>query len=336
MARSEARISVAIWKDPDYRALSFGAQWLYECLVSQSDLSYAGVVPLRVPRWSRFATGLTVPLLEGFLAELTQRQYVIVDDDSGEVLVRSFMRHDEVWRQPNVLRAALRALGEIESAAILSALVPEVERMATGEGVTERVAELLAEMLETLRERLKDGEPEPQSNPSGNPSPNPSGNPLSQDLKSEGGGGMVTAVTTDSPHPPPPSPLLPPPAGASKPRRRSSEPQPGQPITAAHVVGAFVDGAKAAGLPTPAESLRARVGKQAAKLLAEKGQDPTLVLKAADDMGRAGWSDLAVQIQRTAAERSGSNSTGQHKPYTNNPDPDAHSKSWERKRVEHR
>lgn len=214
MARSEARVSVAIWRDPDYRSLSFGAQWMYECLVSQSDLSYAGVLALRESRWARYASDLDADKVEGFLAELAERRYVVVDDTSGEVLVRSFMRHDEVWKQPNVLRAAVRAVGEIESSAILSTLVPEVERMATLEGVTERVADILAEMLETLRERLKDAYHEPDAgsspNPSRNPSTNPSENPFSQDLKTEGGGGSVTAVRSDTPLPPLPAPSPPP------------------------------------------------------------------------------------------------------------------------------
>lgn len=55
----------------------------------------------------------------------------------------------------------------------------------------------------------------------------------------------------------------------------------------------------------PSERLRKRVGKEATQLLAEKDQDPELVLDAAFDMGRVGWQDLSVQIQRNAAERKG-------------------------------
>jgi hypothetical protein len=216
MARSEARISVAIWRDQDYRALSFGAQWMYECLVSQSDLSYAGVLALRESRWSRYASELTSERVESFLGELARRWYVVVDQETGEVLVRSFMRHDEVWKQPNVLRAAQRAIGDIESPAILSALVPEVERMAAMEGITQRVSEVLAEMLETLHQRLKATPVGIHGNPSPNPSGSPSPNPISQDLKTEGGGGSVTEVGTDSPFPLPPVPSPLPPSTPSE------------------------------------------------------------------------------------------------------------------------
>lgn len=310
MARSEARVSVGIWKDQDYRSLTFGGQWMYECLVSQSDLSYAGVLALRESRWARYACDLGTEQVEAFLAELAERRYVVMDEATGEVLVRSFMRHDEVWKQPNVLRASLRAIDEIESVAILAALVPEVERMTTLEGVTERVADLLAEMLKTLRARLADAQPkpdvDPSGNPSANPSRNPSGNPVHQDLESQGGGGRVTAVGSDSPIPPPPAPLLPPPAGADKPRRRTAKTvDPKAPSNAGAVVGAYVDAAIAAGYPRPGETIRARVGKQARALLAAPDADFDAVMAAAQEMARRGWQDLEVQMQRSSAESRG-------------------------------
>lgn len=91
---------------------------------------------------------------------------------------------------------------------------------------------------------------------------------------------------------------IPPSADAAKPR-----PPTDRPIHAGDVVGAYVDGAKAAGHPLPSEQLRKRVGRQAGQLLAEKGQDPVLVLEAAFEMGRTGWQDLSVQIQRNAAAK---------------------------------
>lgn len=64
-----------------------------------------------------------------------------------------------------------------------------------------------------------------------------------------------------------------------------------------------MDGAKAAGLPAPAETLRSRVGKQARSLLADKKTDHEALLIAARNMGAAGWNDLAVQVQRDAAAK---------------------------------
>ena len=59
MARSEARIFTSIWKDEDFLALPPSAQRLYMFLLSQDDLTYCGVMPLRERRWASKAAGLT-------------------------------------------------------------------------------------------------------------------------------------------------------------------------------------------------------------------------------------------------------------------------------------
>ncbi|MFI7644146.1 hypothetical protein [Nonomuraea sp. NPDC049400] len=88
---------------------------------------------------------------------------------------------------------------------------------------------------------------------------------------------------------------VPPSAGAAPPH-----PDPGKPINAGDVVGAYVDGAREGRQPHPAETLRKRIGKQAGQLLKEKVPADVL-LTAARNAGACGWQDLAVQIQRDAA-----------------------------------
>jgi hypothetical protein len=61
-----------------------------------------------------------------------------------------------------------------------------------------------------------------------------------------------------------------------------------------------VDGAKAAGQPSPAGTLRARVGKQARALIAE-GYDLARLTSSARTMGAGEWNDLAVQVRKDAA-----------------------------------
>lgn len=85
---------------------------------------------------------------------------------------------------------------------------------------------------------------------------------------------------------------IPPSAGADEPRRA---------VNPGDVVKSYVDGAKAGRQPRPAESLRKRVGKQAGSLLADKQITADQVLTAAYNMGAGGWADLAVQLQRDAA-----------------------------------
>ncbi len=169
MARSEARISVDIWaSESDFTTLSPGAQWMYFFLLSQPDLAHTGVIALRERRWSRAAAGMTAQTITAYLAELAAARYVVVDDGTEELLVRSFIRRDRVYRQPNVLRNAADQLPLIVSPRLRLALAVELERVAA-EPMSEASAAILAQMREAL--------PDPSPNPSENPSPNPSGNP---------------------------------------------------------------------------------------------------------------------------------------------------------------
>jgi hypothetical protein len=281
MARNEARISVGIWSDPDFLALGPGAQRQYMFLISQPDISYAGVIPLRERRWSRAAAGLDVDTVNAVLAELAGAGFVVVDEDTEEVLVRSFMRRDEVHRQPNVLRAAQRAVGEITSPAIRAALVPELERMATTEGLPEASARIIADLLGTLRRTLPGSPPEGQPEPPANPMPNPSAIPSRQDLKTEGGGGNGTAVSSDSPFPllPDPPPSSVPPSAGANPRRATKEPDDASETTAQTIVSEWIDRCR----KRPPGQEIAKVGKSVKTMLAE-GIDPDDVRR-----GVAAW-----------------------------------------------
>src|SRR5688572_25971360 len=103
MARSEARLLVEIWNDPDWRAMSQNAQWAYMFLISQHDLAHDGVIALRVRRWAQSANGLDVKALGEALRELERGNFVVIDRDCEELLIRSFIRRDKVYKQPNVL-----------------------------------------------------------------------------------------------------------------------------------------------------------------------------------------------------------------------------------------
>lgn len=209
MARSEARISVEVWNDHDFRALSRDAQWAFMFLLSQHDLAHDGVIALRVRRWSQCAAGMTADDLEGFLEELEAARFIVVDRDTEELLIRSFIRRDKVYKQPNVLRAAADHLPLVTSAAIRYALAVELARISQ-EPMPEGSTAIVAEMRKGL--------PDPSENPSPNPSPEGSGNPSAG---TPGVRGVVTAVVSDFPVPrssksPGPGPQGAPPARPSR------------------------------------------------------------------------------------------------------------------------
>lgn len=170
MARSEARLSVDIWNDAEFLALDEGEQRAFMFVISQIDLAHDGVIPLRIPRWARKARNLTPEQLQQRVAGLAANRFVVVDYEAGELLVRSFIRRDKVYRQPNVLRAAADHLPLVESPLIRRELAIEIARIMTLDDVHKDCVPILEAMLAEL---APDGIP-PAQNPQGNPSGNPS------------------------------------------------------------------------------------------------------------------------------------------------------------------
>lgn len=187
MARSEARISVDIWSDPDFLALNPGAQRMFMFLLSQKDLAHDGVIALRERRWSKSAANMSAAQVQRDLAELSVARFVVVDEDAEELLVRSFIRRDRVYRQPNVLKAAADHLEVVSSPVILAALGAELRRISSAEELKKDVADIIAQMLALIERNSPPVPPEPSrpditpakgsGNPSGKGSPNPSDGP---------------------------------------------------------------------------------------------------------------------------------------------------------------
>jgi len=166
MARSEARIFTSIWRDEDFLALPPSAQRLYMFLLSQDDLTYCGVMPLRERRWASKAAGLTLADIEQDLKALGGTAYpsanpdsdsrrtpfVITDPETGELLVRSLMRRDNAWKQPNLLKQARESAEQIESPGIRRALLAELQRLPLDESPSSQVKTLVAEFIADLEQ----------------------------------------------------------------------------------------------------------------------------------------------------------------------------------------
>ncbi len=123
---AHARIKCAIWRDEDFRDLTVDAQWTYQRLLSDSSRNHAGVLALTRKRWIGSAAGMTAERLDAALGELADAHFVVMDEDTEEVLVRSYMRHNDVAAQPNVLKAALRQAKGVESLVLRAALAHEL------------------------------------------------------------------------------------------------------------------------------------------------------------------------------------------------------------------
>jgi hypothetical protein len=92
MARTEARIRCAVWRDRDFTSLPLESQGLYWMLLSQPDVSLAGVVPYNSLKWSHLCDGDVNEALE----PLEVGGYVMPDPTTGELWIRTFAKHDGV------------------------------------------------------------------------------------------------------------------------------------------------------------------------------------------------------------------------------------------------
>jgi hypothetical protein len=220
VARTEARLYCEIWDDEDFLCLAPLAQRAYLYLLSQADLAYDGVIPLRVRRWARKCKGLDADALERHLEQLQDNGFIVMDQYSEELLIRSLMRRDRVFQQPNIMRAAAEHTKTVESHAILRVLAAEVIRIRTENPQLTLGQDAALSKMEQVLAARGFAEPEPSSErPPADPpvkgyakgSPIPSGNPSPKALGERGKGkGAPVSVTTDSPFPFPQFPEPPP------------------------------------------------------------------------------------------------------------------------------
>lgn len=109
------KIVRTIWNDDDYRTLDPLAQWTYLMLVSQPDISHAGVLAFTPGRWATLADGLTPALVRRAVATLEAGRFIVVDANTEELWVRSYMKYDEGHKVPNIRTAIGRACDSISS-----------------------------------------------------------------------------------------------------------------------------------------------------------------------------------------------------------------------------
>lgn len=129
MARTYAAVLTSIWGDPDFRKVSAESQRLYLFLLSQQNLNQVGLIPVTLKRWAQSAPGISPADIEKQLRELDAKRYVVFDDDTDEVLVRTYIRNSGSWRQPLIVAAMAGAATGIESVRVRRALLAELDRI---------------------------------------------------------------------------------------------------------------------------------------------------------------------------------------------------------------
>lgn len=185
MARTHVRLLTSIRDDPDWCALTSVQQQVYLAIMLSEDMSWCGVAPLLPQRLVKFAADLTERKVRTAISGLASARFVVVDEATAEVLIRSYVRHDGILKQPNVTKAMVAAIGKVHSPTLRSVVIAELGRLMREDPPPERAPEtetggrkqkengwwILHDQFSLLYEEILKA----SRNPFGNPSRNPLG-----------------------------------------------------------------------------------------------------------------------------------------------------------------
>jgi hypothetical protein len=118
----------SIWTDSEWLELSSTEKLIYLQLISQPNISKCGVLPFVPRRWAHMHPDLGPDELNAAIDSLERLGYVFVDRDTEELLVRTYMRYDEAWRQTNGVRGIQIEAEQIMSKALLQQVLQEFEK----------------------------------------------------------------------------------------------------------------------------------------------------------------------------------------------------------------
>lgn len=141
MARSYGQIMSAIWNDPEFRALTGSAQRAYLMLVTQADISSAGTIALTLKRWSGYAIDTPSDALSDALSELVGKRFLVIDEDTEEVLVRKFVKWDGGWTNAKRRPAITAAANAATSPGIRAALAVELDALDVPHAITDALSD---------------------------------------------------------------------------------------------------------------------------------------------------------------------------------------------------
>lgn len=225
MAREYARWNVTASGDDDWRALPWAAQWLYKTLWDHPKLTYCGVLDWRPGRIAAAAAGMDAATVRSLAQCLEARLFVVIDEDTEEMLIRSWARFDGLMRQPRMAVSFATAFAAVESATVRGVLVHEARKIREREPelagwAKPEVAELLGRKAIDPRSRVLPADPFESGFPAplGPASPSVS---VSFGPNASGPLGHVSVPPTPSPAPTP-SLLLQEPAPATAVARRGT------------------------------------------------------------------------------------------------------------------
>jgi hypothetical protein len=128
VAREFAQIKLSIWADDDWRDLSPDARYLYLTLLTSPTLTHCGTADWRPARLSA-VNGQSRDIIQDAGAEMIDSLHVLIDEETEEVLIRSFIRNDGLMKQPKMAVAMASAHAGVASATLRGVIVHEAKRL---------------------------------------------------------------------------------------------------------------------------------------------------------------------------------------------------------------
>lgn len=169
------------FRGPAYRALSQGAQWLYQHLHFEADLTMLGSLTMTVNRWALGARGLDVNEINRELGELEQAGFILMDSCTQELFIADFLAGRPPFRHRNHLVGALNIIESIESEPLRVALY-------------ERSLPLIEDAMKRFDRGLASPLDRPPADPPNRPLDSPLASPMPGDRDGEGDGDRDLAV----------------------------------------------------------------------------------------------------------------------------------------------
>lgn len=173
-----AKVNVAIWGDQDWKKLTRDEHWLYFLLWSHPKTNAAGVADWRPGRLASSAAQTTAEDVRRIAAQLQAKRFILVDEESEEVLIRSYLKHDQRMKQPNASVSVANAYSGTASLPIQKVIVYELgrlkERQPSYKGWESRAIQDVLSQDGRPIDIYLDPSPDPSSDPSDDPRVDPS------------------------------------------------------------------------------------------------------------------------------------------------------------------
>lgn len=127
--RQYALIHRAILDDPNWRCLTRSQQNLYLLLLLKLSTNLCGVVDWRPKKLAVNASDMTVETIEADAVVLEKKLYIVRDEDTDEVLIRSFLRNDAPLKSSKTAIAVRSSYTDTASSKLRGVIVFELQRL---------------------------------------------------------------------------------------------------------------------------------------------------------------------------------------------------------------